>query len=830
MKIIVFGIFMSFSTVVCSQNIVIGTKLRTEDKTVENENTIKTVLFEMLIGDNYKLVKKVAISNCENYNTYPKYPGKFRMTVQAENYQQETLDFEINRATKDTLVLEEIVLMKAKAEMLNEVTITGVKKSFIKVEADKTIITVKDNEILSSGSVYDAITKLPGVLLDPNGSVNLNGKATTIWIDGQPTNLSGQDLTIFLNNLPGNVVEKVEIISNPGASYEASTAGGIINIITASKSMKGVSGTANINYSKNNYDKYGASLVLNGRVHKMGWQLSAGKNFNRGSEKKNIRSDFQDQTPIVTMHQNSFTEKYTKPVFLRMGIDFYLNKTTTVGLKYNLNTNKSSPNTMVSVFSENASPDFDFYNSSNTIERNTQNEFTSYYKQKLDTLGREFNVIVNWSIFDKNTFNSLIQNDNSSSSSNYGVTNNGLQIDSKYIKADLSLPYSRYNFTINLGAKFGLNNVNSDGLYNSNNNNPDILVHPVYVTEIKFNYKETNFAYYAEFRKKIDQLSFNLGLRFQSFKIESKTDGDISNYDKSYSNFFPSISMLYQVNNAVDFSLSYTRKIEQPGYSQLDPNINGYYDNFTNSTGNPALKPTFFNNYEVKLTIFKYAFLNFNYSYARDQNLQVFENVENLQTNTTYKSFEGIKNYNFNIAIPIPFAIFNEGTNFFKKSINIEKTNYLYLFTGLSYYDVNNAERYFNNFKNIYTINAFSQIILPLDLKLGLNYLFNSKGTYQVYQINSPIHKFDLTLSKSFVNKNLKVTLGVKDLFNTFKTNAIVSSPNLKTDYSVKSDSQSFYFGISYSFGKYAALHKTAKLETESDKDRIEKKTDIIPN
>ena len=270
MKNILITLLVLFSLKSYSQtNIVIGSKIRTENNTCENENTEKIILLEMKSGDNYRTVKKITIKNCLNYYTFPKFLGKFRATVNAENYQPNSLEFEIKATSKDTLMLDEIVLNKQMSTTLQEVTILGIKKEYIKIDADKTTVLVKSNEMLAEGSAYDAITKLPSVLLDPNGNVILNGKAVSIWIDGQPSGLTGQDLVNFLNNLPANVIEKIEIISNPGASYDANTSGGIINIITTTKTMKGLSGTLNSYYGRSNYDKFGSSLVLNGKIKKI---------------------------------------------------------------------------------------------------------------------------------------------------------------------------------------------------------------------------------------------------------------------------------------------------------------------------------------------------------------------------------------------------------------------------------------------------------------------------------------------------------------------------------------------------------------------------------
>ena len=110
--------------------------------------------------------------------------------------------------------------IKKKVEVLDEVKVST-KKQLIKVESDKTTVSIKDNAMLSTGTAYDAVKKLPGVIASPTGGLTLNGKGVAIYIDGSPSTLSGSDLENYLSSLPANAIEKVELIYNPGAAFDA---------------------------------------------------------------------------------------------------------------------------------------------------------------------------------------------------------------------------------------------------------------------------------------------------------------------------------------------------------------------------------------------------------------------------------------------------------------------------------------------------------------------------------------------------------------------------------------------------------------------------------
>ncbi|MFD0777410.1 hypothetical protein ACFQZF_01570 [Flavobacterium myungsuense] len=127
---------------------------------------------------------------------------------------------------------------KEKVNTLKEVQIYGNKKQYLKVESDKTTVNVKDNPLLNSGSSLEAVKRLPGVITSPTGSITLNAKNVAIYIDGFPSSLSGTDLQNYLLTLPANAIEKVELIYNPGASFEANASGSVINIVTSTKRKK----------------------------------------------------------------------------------------------------------------------------------------------------------------------------------------------------------------------------------------------------------------------------------------------------------------------------------------------------------------------------------------------------------------------------------------------------------------------------------------------------------------------------------------------------------------------------------------------------------------
>lgn len=220
---------------------------------------------------------------------------------------------------------------------LKEVTIYGNKKQYLKVESDKTTITVRDNAMLNSGSSLEAIKKLPGIITSPTGTITLNSRGVTIYIDGAPSTLSGNDLQNYLSTLPANAIEKVEMIYNPGASFDADASGSIINIVTSTKRKKGLNASFNINYNFNQYQKPSPQILLNGKVKELSWQTMFGYNYIDSESKNRNDQTFTSFSPNERLYQQNFAQLTNRNFYWRTGTNYKLSEKSNLLLNYNLN-------------------------------------------------------------------------------------------------------------------------------------------------------------------------------------------------------------------------------------------------------------------------------------------------------------------------------------------------------------------------------------------------------------------------------------------------------------------------------------------------------------
>lgn len=725
--------------------------------------------------------------------------GKYLMTLSSVGFEDEIVNFEVTESNKQKIVLNSIIL-KEKTNSLNEVTIYANKKQLVKVESDKTTISIKDNAMLNSGNSLDAVKRLPGVITSPTGSLNLNGKNVTIYIDGSPSTLSGTDLQNYLSSLPASTIEKVELVHSPGASFDASSSGSVINIVTSSKRMKGVNASFNMNYNFNKYQKPSPQILLNGKQKNLSWQTNLGYNYINTDERITTRQTFTSFSPVKNLFQDNFTVKTYNNAYFRLGTNYKLNATS--NLLFNYNT--TFANDRLVYQSVSTGEGIHFTDNGITKNKNSNHEVSLQYKTKLDTLGRTLDVSAFSNTFHRNPMNKSSTSDNTFNSADLDF---GLQ--NSYLKYDFVLPFEKMDFSVNTGGKYNTIKVNNLGKYNFNST----------VSTIDFDYTQNNLAFYAEARKKIKKFNLTAGLRFEGFNVERMASTVADKVKYKNTNLFPNASALYEISSKMNLTASYSKKIQQPSYNTIDPNNNSTYNQYNSSAGNISLKPAFFDNYELKFTAFQFVQMGANYTVAKDDSQFVFNaRPGELVSNQSFQAFDKMKTFSAFFSFPVPLDYFFKGKQEFAKRMNtIDKMNYIYL-------NINYVKTKIDGYTFPYTNKAIinfsmqSQILLPWNITNSISYSILPKGTWEIYQIEKPIQQFDVSFNKDFSNKKLKIGLHCFDVFNSDETNALISGQNLDTEYRQKKDSRTFRISLTYNFGNL----KLEKENTEINNEKLQ--------
>lgn len=704
-----------------------------------------------------------------------------------------------NSPTKDSIAPQ-------KTNALGEVTIYGNKRQYIKVDSDKTTVDVKNNAMLNSGSSMDAIKKLPGVITSPTGSLTLNGKAVAIYIDGAPSTLSGTDLQNYLTSLPAGAIEKVELIYNPGAAFDANSSGSVINIVTSTKRLKGVNASFNINYNFNKYQKPSPQVLMNGKEKNLSWQTMIGYNYIDGDQRSRNKQVFKTFPTYESLDQKRFSLNTWRNFYFRSGLNYKLSPKSNLLFNYNVNFGNNRDTFEASTIgSGTQAAGINYFNQGTTKEKSSNHEISLQFKTKLDTLGKTLDVTAFSNFFDKNPISSAHAIDS------YNNANVDLGLTNYYLKYDFAFPFEKYHFSINTGAKVNNIEVEDNGVYNSGTTTT------LNSNTIAFGYKERNLAFYAEARKKIKKFNFTAGLRYENFHINRNASTAAAPIKYTNSNLFPTASALFEINENMNVSASYSRKISQPNYYVLDPNTSSAPDQYNDSKGNPFLKPTFYDNYELKLSAFQFVQLGANYTVAKDNNLFLFDAVPGeLRSIQTFQQFDKFKTMSVFLSFPIPIDYFTKSKEEFQKRMaDMDKMNYIFVNVN---YIKSLTEGYNFSFKAkpVWNYSAQSQFILPWGIKNSMSYfILPQGGTWEIYQIKKPIQQFDISFNKDFMNKNLKIGLHCFDVFNQNEINALVSATNIETQFYQKPDTRNFRISLTYNFGNLKIDKDDTNINTE---------------
>lgn len=660
--------------------------------------------------------------------------------------------------------------IKEKEVDLKEVILVKKKKA-IEQKPDRTIFDFESQAHLNSGSVLEGLKKLPGLIVSDVAGMMYQGKQLDVFLDGRPLNISSNDLNAFLEGMPANSIEKVEVITQPGAEFPATSGGAIINIVTSRKAKSYLSATYSSGANFTNYNKFRTrfnnSLLLSSKNKYFGWQLNVGQNYRESALWSTITNRTNNENIILS---DTEADRIGRSTFAKsaMTIDFKMDR---LLLNYDVNYNNNDSYVLGSGLG--------FQTNDFSKNKNIRQDAVATYQKRFDAIDKKLDFKFNF-IRNENDFNldSRLMNTN--------VLGNSSLQDYFNFKAD----YSEEIKLLDEGK------ISIGTLYDN------LLFETKQAGITNLNYTRRTAATYLELQSSYKNFDFILGGRAEDYAIKGKTDtNDLTPFNQFC--FFPNASVQYNFAPQIYFNLNYNKKIRLPSTSSLNPNNTNYQNPNINYSGNPQLQPTIFDNYEVKISAFDYAFIGYSISRTKNQVInRVLENG-NVVSNTSINVPE-LKIHNINIGLPIPYMLFTKGLKeTMKFDFNPDKINFLYAYAGYQMHQIPNL-----NTKGFWIINLMSQIVLPKDVKFITNYNYSTTGGNYYYFVaeESFSHSLDITFSKKFLNDKLSVSLNFDDILNTNKQGFGSSGTDLLLQ--SKLDTRRFGFTLNY---KIPTKNKLAK-------------------
>jgi hypothetical protein len=736
-------------------------------------------------------------TNCVFNKTIELNGGKYLFKVKSASASLTEALFEIG-STIHKIDLGTLILAN-NTKQIDEVTITGVPKKFILIDPEKTVVTVENNPVLESSTLYDAIIKIPGIIPAPGGGFTYTGQPAGVFFEGIPSSLSQQDLDNLLRSLPATAVKKIELITNPGASYDANFSGAIIDIISHDKSFKWISGSINMNVGFNKNLKILPSFVLNGKIKKITWNIQSNYS-NQESDLENLSSrvyTFSDSLGELGTNRREF---YLNQFFsVRGNLTSRLSKKSTLQLNAGLGRSMSDLNGTSNINSAD-SLILPFTSTYTSEGQGFSWDIGSKYKLQIDTFNRKLEIAANYS---HNEFEGLRINRQEELQTRFSGIQNINGTNRFVSRFDLELPFKNKTTQFNVGAKLAYFSANNQGLYRFNDSIEPDWSSANFSFSLPFTYEENNLAFYSEYKQRFGkQFSFTLGLRAEDFRLKGFVNF-FPSVNRTFQNLFPSIHLLYRPWSDFKITMSYARKINMPNYAMYDPNISGYFDSYTQNTGNNLLDPNFLHRSQLKFSIFDYLQLNVTHVFSNSVNIsEVFVDSNTLNVNYSYRTYRNVQAWSGFLSIPVPFGFFTKGVSFFKEAVDIDAISFMYLYTNIDksfipaydYVNGNNAQLRFG---------LYSQFILPLKIRMNVNYNVSGKGMNQISQQTEAIHRLELVMSRDFFDRKWRASFSVQDFLNSDKSIAsIVYRPLIVNSYS-KWDTRVIWLKLSYSFGKY---------------------------
>jgi len=510
---------------------------------------------------------------------------------------------------------------------LNAVTVAA-KRPLVEHLIDRTVVNADALPGKDASTLMDLLEKSPGVTVEQN-TIQLQGKSgITIYIDDRPTYLSGDDLANYLRSLPASAVDRIELMSNPPAKYDAAGTGGVINIRTKRTKEKGFNGNFNLNYIQGIYTRSNNSLNLNFRQNKLNVTANFGYTLNNNYNDINLNRYFD--TTIITgiapkFTQGSYVTRHSQNYSGRLNVDYYLTDKSTVGMVLSgLFTQGNSLTTSTSKLSNMQNQLDSTIVANNGDSRQFKNGAINLnYRHDYDKKGSQLSADLDYVVYNTQRSQTFADNSFYPDGTMYDQTLQTSALPSRIDIYSAKTDYTRVlasGLNLSAGAKSSYTKTDNIADYFDIENG---LAVPDYNETNHFLYSESINAAYINGVKNFKRFSLQAGLRFENTIAYGNQLGNPQHpdslFNRSYNSLFPTFYSQYKLDSAgrqvIGFNVG--RRIDRPNYALLNPFLSPL-DKFTYNVGNPYLLPSYITTYQLYYA-FKGIKVTFYYSYTSNR-------------------------------------------------------------------------------------------------------------------------------------------------------------------------------------------------------------------
>ena len=679
------------------------------------------------------------------------------------------------------------VYMEANAQMLKDVEVVA-QKPLVKMEVDKMSYNVADDEDSKSNTVLDMLRKVPMVTVDGQDNISVNGSSSfKVYVDGMPNVMFSSNPSMVFKSMPASAVKSIEVMTNPGAKYDAEGSTGILNIVmnrqtptAAAPSMNGYNGTVRASAGTK---QMGGSAFISGQQGKLSYSANAMYSYNKPGNTTTEMEQIQDNG--MTQLMTSENEVKTPFTMGSLSLGYQLDPMSAINATASINSmSMKSTGTSTTTMGGDFGNGFSY--GSSTDMKNSRTSFSgSLDYQHFFNKARTQSLILTYQLNYSPATTEM--------TSNFGTSSTFIDLTDRYsenkdkttnhtFQVDYTMPLA-IGQTLSLGSKLQLHDATSDAKYYLKGTyDPS--------SSSDYEYKNSILAGYGEYAGNFNKFGLKAGLRYEyTWQDVEYHLGNGNNFSTSYGSLVPTASAQYTISQGSNVGLSYNMRISRPGISYLNP-----YVDKTNpialSYGNADLDVEKAHNVSLVYNMFTPKLMvnvNLHHNFVDNGISQYSFYDSNNLLNTTYGNV--VKRHQTGISGYVNWLATKDTRLFFNG--------------GLNYTDMRSDALGQSNSGWTANIMAGLQQTLPWDLKLSA-FAITSTKNYTLQGWSGGFNLLTTSFSKSFFDNKLNLSVSALAGLNKGGKLAIESQnrgQNFTSYTNIKVPISSVTFTVSYTFG-----------------------------
>ena len=713
--------------------------------------------------------------------------GNYTFLIKLFSYRDTSIGIAISN---DTLVDLQI----RNSNLLPEAVVSA-KKPIIRMELDRLRFNVGGTDLVFGNTVWDVMAKTPLVTATDNGTIQIAGTSgAVVYLNGRRKLLSGYALKAYLEALPSDNLEAIEVITTPSSKYDAEGGGGIVNIVTKKNKQEGFNGNASISDRETAVNSQSGSIFLNDRTGK--WDIYSAVYVVNRNRKPTADQNFYFPASGGNAPASSDIHLITHNQMVgsgaNLGIDYQINPNHVAGLLFDYSGNWNH-NTRDAYTYDQYNPSDSLSYSNNTDKINSQTySLNLNYDGKLDSTGKRLSVDFD-ALHYTSSYNSVSMSnalddvtDQKLYVQDYFRSSSPQEVNNQSVKADFKWPLSK-KLSVETGAKMSFSQINNNLVF-ENNEGSNVWVKD-YTRSNLFQYNEDIAAGYVTLNHAINSVwTYQIGMRLENTIAKGWLDGEKA-VDRNYIDAFPTAYLKFSPKAKQTYVLAVSSRITRPSYWDVNP-FRTYTNDKTYWEGNPFLLPSRYYREELRRTLnIKKA--NITFMVAASQTLNEIYSLPYSDTGNVvvFKRVNYGNKYN-NTGTVIYSSEFRPWWQF---SGTIQ-AGYLR--------DIGNyrAEPIDNN-SFLFTVSTNQTF--TISKRGGLTGMFIASNQLPFTMVNTHIgDRFDTEIRFRKSSGPFNLTLSVTDLFKTNKDDYVVQASGLKAIEHFYNDTRSAALTLSYNFGK----------------------------